>query len=165
MGCFFAHSYDTHKPHEYEIDALLPKQVPPEAFDWIIAHLSTELKANVTQHAFEPVSNADVLLFTRIAAFLKIAISKDEQIDSNHSLLPKTCDLARKILDAALQHTDDGDLDSIFQEDASLKSIYDSIFDAVLPQRTLPRPQNDFLLQSLKKNKKEVSTAEASTPT
>ena len=110
----------------------------------------------MTQHTFAPVSNADVLIFTRIASFLNLAVSKDEQIDSNHFLLPKTCDLAKRILDAALQHTIDGNIDPILQADASLKTIYDSMFDGVLPKGSLKRSQTDFLHQLLKKKQKGI---------
>ena len=58
-------------------------------------------------------------------------------MDCNHSLLPRACDFAREMLDAALENTLEGNLDPILSEHPHLKSVYDNLFDTVLPQLSL----------------------------
>merc|ERR1712115_660197 len=121
------------------IDALLPRNIASEGFDWILSHLTHELNATLTKRTFDVVSNADVLIFAHIATFLNIGVPNTDTFDSNHSLLPKTCDFARRMLEAAVTNTTDGNLDPILREDEDLQTTYDSLFQYVLPQKELKR--------------------------
>ena len=83
MGSFFfISSLGDKNLEELVIDALLPQDVPSEAFDWILSHLNNELDTIVTKRTFEPVSNADVLIFAQMASFLNISLSNDEKSSS-----------------------------------------------------------------------------------
>merc|ERR1712115_541443 len=117
------------------IDALLPRNIASEGFDWILSHLTHELNASLTKRTFDVVPNADVLIFAHMATFLNIGVPNTDTFDSNHSLLPKTCDFARRLLDAAVNETNDGNLDPILREDEDLQTTYDSLSQCVLPQK------------------------------
>merc|ERR1712115_166858 len=136
------------------IDALLPRNIASEGFDWILSHLTHELNATLTKRTFDVVSNADVLIFAHMATFLNIGVPNTDTFDSNHSLSPRTCDFARRLLDAAMNKTNDGNLDPILREDEDLQTTYDSLFQRVLPQKEFKKKSNNDWMDLFSKRKR-----------
>ena len=87
---FFVHDFQDNPRGRNKITALLPRNIAPEAFDWICSHITRELNAVCSTQTFDEISNADVMLFPQIASFLQIAITDTEALDSTHSLLTKS---------------------------------------------------------------------------
>ena len=160
---FFLHDFQ-HDPNDHnKITALLPRDVAPEAFDWICSHITRELNAVCSTQTFDEISNADVMLFAQIASFLQIAVTDTETLDSTHSLLAKSCQFAETMLHAAVNETTDGNLDSLFPKDAKLKNVYDSLFVSVLPrQKVHDKPGTDLF--NLFGKRKRPSASSGMTP-